>query len=51
MYWYNLAAGNATVAQLVEQTLRKRQVMGSTPIGGSEYNAETKQMLGLFSFV
>ena len=26
---------NATVAQLVEQTIRNRQVMGSNPIGGS----------------
>jgi hypothetical protein len=25
----------ATVAQLVEQTIRNRQVMGSNPIGGS----------------
>jgi hypothetical protein len=32
---YNLAAKYATVAQLVEQTIRNRQVKGSTPFGGS----------------
>jgi hypothetical protein len=31
--WYNLR--RATVAQLAEQPLRKRRVMGSTPFGGS----------------
>lgn len=31
-HWYNFSV--ATVAQLVEQTLRKRRVMGSSPIGG-----------------
>jgi hypothetical protein len=30
-------AGQATVAQLVEQTIRNRQVKGSTPFGGSIY--------------
>ena len=30
--WYN--PGRATIAQLVEQAFRKRQVMGSNPIGG-----------------
>jgi hypothetical protein len=28
---------NATVAQLVEQTIRNRQVKGSNPFGGSLY--------------
>ena len=28
----------ATIAQLVEQTIRNRQVMGSNPIGGSKLN-------------
>ena len=32
---YNPRRWNATVAQLVEQTIRNRQVMGSNPIGGS----------------
>ena len=31
--WYNTAV--ATVAQLVEQAFRKRQVAGSIPTGGS----------------
>ena len=31
--WYNLA--EATVAQLAEQTFRKRQVKGPNPFGGS----------------
>jgi hypothetical protein len=30
--WYNTA--HATVAQMAEQAFRKRQVMGSIPIGG-----------------
>lgn len=33
LVWYNLS--HATVAQMVEQTFRKRQVMGPIPIGGS----------------
>jgi hypothetical protein len=37
VYWYNLRRQeNATIAQLVEQTLRKRQVVGSNPTGGSD---------------
>ena len=32
---YNPRAKQATVAQLAEQTLRKRQVVGSNPTGGS----------------
>ena len=40
---YNLARSkkpkrvNATVAQLAEQTIRNRQVVGSYPTGGSNY--------------
>lgn len=32
LHWYNNAV--ATVAQLAEQALRKRQVKGSSPFGG-----------------
>lgn len=32
---YNLAAVQATVAQLVEQTIRNRQVTSSILVGGS----------------
>lgn len=35
-HWYNLE--RATVAQMVEQTIRNRPVKGSTPFGGSNFN-------------
>jgi hypothetical protein len=33
-----LPGSSATVAQLAEQTFRKRQVVGSNPTGGSDRN-------------
>lgn len=43
---YNPRAVYATVAQLVEQTIRNRQVKGSTPFGGSlVYRAENDEFL------
>jgi hypothetical protein len=38
----------ATVAQLVEQTIRNRQVMGSNPIGGSTKSVVFLSTKGLF---
>jgi hypothetical protein len=35
----------ATVAQLAEHTLRKREVMGSSPIGGSSQIARSESSL------
>ncbi len=45
---YNPRRKDATVAQLVEQTIRNRQVMGSNPIGGSTKPVVFLSIKGLF---
>jgi hypothetical protein len=48
-YWYNPAAVNATIAQSVEQTFRKRQVKSSNLFGGSQKNDPDPKKSRLFS--
>ena len=47
----NRFISHASVAQLVEQLIRNEQVIGSSPIGSSEENAEIIDINGLGVFL
>ncbi len=51
-YFYKFATSNAALAQLVEQLTRNEQVVGSSPMSGSDFSVKilTRNVLRLIFF-